>query len=139
MFHFPPTSHLCATLVPISVRGSLSVSVCLHDSISVSVSMFGAVSVSGCIFSVSLSVCMSLCISQSLFCFLSVWFSPTLAPSSLSVLPSIPPDSLSLPPAIAHSICPAPTPPLACRCGPRVCKGGSCNHVAWVIFLLWNL
>ena len=136
VFHFPPSSHLCSLWCP-SLCTCLSqcFSLCLHDS--VFVSMFG--SVSGCIFSMSLSVCMSLCISQSLFCFLSMWFSPTLAPSSLSVLPSISPHPLSLPPPIAHSTCPALTPPLACHCGPRGCKGGSCNHMGRVIFLLWNL
>lgn len=136
VFHFPPTSHLCSLWCP-SLCTCLSqcFSLCLHDS--VFVSMFG--SVSGCIFSMSLSVCMTLCISQSLFCFLSMWFSPTLAPSSLSVLPSISPHPLSLPPPIAHSTCPALTPPLACHCGPRGCKGGSCNHMGRVIFLLWNL
>jgi len=133
VFHFPPTSHLCSLWCPsLCTRLSQCFSLCLHDS--VFVSMFG--SVSGCIFSISLSVCMSLCISQSLFCFLSMWFSPTLAPSSLSVLPSISPHPLSLPPPIAHSTCPALTPPLACHCGPRGCKGGSCNHMGRVIFLL---
>ena len=83
-------------MVPVSVRESLCLSLCLQDSISGSVSMFGSVSVSGSIFSMSLSVCMSLCISQSLFCFLSVWFSHLSSIFPLCTPLHLPKSSVSL-------------------------------------------
>lgn len=135
---FPPTSHLCSLWCP-SLCASPCVSLFVSRTLSLVLFLCLVLSRSPGVFSQCLFLCVCLCVFLSLCFVFYLCGSPTLAPSSLFVLPSISPNPLSLSPPIAHSVCPALTPPLGCHCGPLGCKGGSCNHTGRVIFLLWNL